>query len=361
MKKMKKVMSLLIVLAMVLAAMAGCSVESADSGKKEPAGDTADKNITQAAPTQAAQDTKDTPSEIVIGVSPKMVGAPYWDYANEGSKKAGEDLGVKIELQASTTASAQEQVSIIDNYITMGVDAIVVAANDETTLLPALQRASEAGIPIITYDSDVPDSDRLYCIAGTTQVGLGEMMAKELVGIMGEEGEVAYMTGSLSAFNHNQILKGYDNILSQYPGIKVVTTVESGDDQQKAFVNAENLLASYSNLKGILGVAAGETPSAAEAVVQAGKSGEIAVVGVATPNSVKKYYEDGTLESTILWDPYAMGYIAVKVAVNHLNGVEPKEGDVLYDGSNPVTIDADNNLYIGTTVFRKDNIDNFDF
>ncbi|MEG1516301.1 MAG: autoinducer 2 ABC transporter substrate-binding protein, partial [Clostridia bacterium] len=259
--------------------------------------------------------------EIVIGVAPKMVGAPYWDYANEGCVKAGKALGITVNLQASTTASAQEQAAIIDNFVTLGVDAIVVAANDESTLLPALNRASDAGIPIITYDSDVPDSRRLYCVASCGQVELGEMMAKELVDIMGESGEVAFMTGSLSAFNHNQILEGYRNVLDRYAGISVVATVESGDDQQQAFINAENLLASYANLKGILGVAAGETPSAAEAVMQAGLGGQVKIVGVATPNSVREYYAEGVLESTLLWDPAAMGFIAVKVAYDYINGV----------------------------------------
>lgn len=350
----KRLLAGMIAAAMAVTLLTGCSVESSKESDKQAKEDTKTQKQDEA---DSAADTGD----FVIGVAPKMVGAPYWDYANDGCKKAGEDLGVKVELQASTTASAQEQISIIDNYITMDVDAIVVAANDETTLLPALERASDAGIPIITYDSDVPDSDRLYCIAGNTQVGLGEMMGKELVDIMGESGEVAFMTGSLGAFNHNQILEGYKNILDEYPDIKVVATVESGDDQQQAFVNAENLLASYPNLKGILGVAAGETPSAAAAVEQAGKSGEIKIVGVATPNSVKEYYVSGTLERTVLWDPYAMGYIAVKVAVDYLNGEEPKEGDVLYEGGTPVIIDEDKNIYIGTTVFTKDNINDFDF
>ncbi|NLF28733.1 MAG: substrate-binding domain-containing protein [Clostridiales bacterium] len=299
--------------------------------------------------------------EIVIGIAPKMVGAPYWDYANQGCMKAGEALGITVNLQASTTASAQEQAAIIDNFITLGVDAIVVAANDESTLLPVLNRASEAGIPIVTYDSDVPASQRLYCVASCGQIELGEMMAKELVNVMGEEGEVAFMTGSLSAFNHNQILQGYHNVLDHYAGISVVTTVESGDDQQQAFINAENLVASYPNLKGILGVAAGETPSAAEAVMQAGLSGQIKIVGVATPNSVKEYYEEGVLESTLLWDPAAMGFIAVKIAYDYLNGVLPENGQVLFEGGNPVTIDEAGNIFIGTTVFTNDNIWDFDF
>lgn len=345
----KRLITMIMVITLVTAAISGCGAESSSDIPETSGQDEQEK---------AAEEEK---NDYVIGVAPKMVGSPYWDYANEGCKKAGEDLGVKVELQASTTASAEEQASIIDNYITMGVDAIVVASNDETTLLPALERASEAGIPVITYDSDVPDSDRLYCIAGNTQVGLGEMMASELVEIMGESGEVAFMTGSLGAYNHNQILEGYKNILKDYPDIKIVTTVESGDDQQQAFVNAENLLASYPELKGILGVAAGETPSAAAAVEQAGKSGEIAIVGAATPNSVKEYYENGTLERTVLWDPYAMGYIAVKVAVNHLNGTEPAEGDVLYEEGEGIMIGEDKNIYIGTTVFTPDNINKFDF
>ncbi len=345
----KRLFAMIMMVMMVTAVISGCGAESSDSAPKAESKD------------DQAQSVKEENSEFVIGVAPKMVGSPYWDYANEGCKKAGEDLKIKVELQASTTASAEEQASIIDNYITMGVDAIVVASNDETTLLPALERASEAEIPVITYDSDVPDSDRLYCIAGNTQVGLGEMMAAELVDIMGESGEVAFMTGSLGAYNHNQILEGYKNILKEYPDIKIVTTVESGDDQQQAFVNAENLLASYPELKGILGVAAGETPSAAAAVEQAGKSGEIAIVGAATPNSVKEYYENGTLERTVLWDPYAMGYIAVRVAVDHLNGKEPEEGDILFEGSEGIKIGEDKNIYIGTTVFTSENINKFDF
>ena len=347
--KKRVIAVMMMVMVTVAAVVSGCGTKTSDNSPKTENRD------------DEGQTAETEKKEYVIGVAPKMVGSPYWDYANEGCKKAGEDLNVRVELQASTTASAEEQASIIDNYITMGVDAIVVASNDETTLLPALERASEAGIPIITYDSDVPDSDRLYCIAGNTQVGLGEMMAAELVDIMGESGEVAFMTGSLGAYNHNQILEGYNNILKEYPDIKIVTTVESGDDQQQAFVNAENLLASYPELKGILGVAAGETPSAAAAVEQAGKSGEVAIVGAATPNSVKEYYENGTLERTVLWDPYAMGYIAVKVAVGHLNGTEPAEGDVLYEGGEGIKIDEDKNLYIGTTVFTSENINEFDF
>jgi len=347
--KMKKILAMLCSLALTMAV--GCSVPT-----EQPAAQDGQPAQTEPEAGQTAEN-----KQLVIGVSPKMIGAPYWEYANQGCVEAGKALGVKVEMQATTTASATEQVSIIDNYITMGVDALVVAANDESTLLPALKRAEEAGIPIFTYDSDVPDSARLYCVAGTGQVNLGEIMAQQLVEEMGEEGEVAFMTGSLGAFNHNQILEGYRNVLSQYPGITEVAVVESGDDQQKAFVNAENLLASYPNLKGILGVAAGETPAAAEAVVQAGRSGEVQIVGVATPNSVKQFYEDGTLTKTVLWDPYDMGYIAVKIAVDYLGGVEPATGDVLIDGGNPVTIDEDGNLYIGTTVFTKENIGNYDF
>lgn len=135
--KKRVIAVMMMVMVTVAAVVSGCGTKTSDNSPKTENRD------------DEGQTAETEKKEYVIGVAPKMVGSPYWDYANEGCKKAGEDLNVRVELQASTTASAEEQASIIDNYITMGVDAIVVASNDETTLLPALERASEAGIPII--------------------------------------------------------------------------------------------------------------------------------------------------------------------------------------------------------------------
>jgi ABC-type sugar transport system substrate-binding protein len=298
--------------------------------------------------------------KVVIGVSPKMKGAPYWDTAGLGAVQAGKDLGIDVIVQSPTMADATLQSTIIDDFITRGVNALVVAANDETALIPVLQRATKQGILIITYDSDVPNSARKYMVHASGTVDIGRRLGELLIKDMGTSGKVAIMTGGLGALNLNQHIQGAKEILAKYPGIEIVKTVASGDDQQQAFINAENLLKSYPDLKGIIGVAAGEPPAACEAVTQAGKAGQIAIVGLITPNSVKKYFQSNVMKDGLLWDPAALTYAAVKVANMLLQGQSPKDGDILYPGGSPIKIDGAY-IFSGTTTFTPENIGNFNF
>lgn len=301
-----------------------------------------------------------TKKGFVIGVSPKLKGSPYWDAAEQGAINAGKDLGIEVIVLSPTTADATAQYAIIDDLITRGVDALCVGANDETALLPVLERADKEGIIIVTYDSDAPASARKYMIGAADNVAIGRKEAELLVEDMGESGQVAIMVAALGALNIKQNAQGATEVLSKYPNIEIVKTVASGDDQQQAFINAENLLRSFPDLKGIIGAGAGEPPGAAEAVVQAGKAGEIEIVGTITPNSVKQYFHDGVLKHGVLWDPAGLGYTAVKVAHMLLMGEKPKDGDILAPGGNPIKIEGDW-IYIGLTVFTPENIDNYDF
>jgi ABC-type sugar transport system substrate-binding protein len=298
--------------------------------------------------------------QITIGVSFKSKGPPYWERAEKGIMMAGEDFGIKVTVQSPPTIDAAAQATILDNYITAGSDALVVAANDVTALNPVIDRANERGIPTITFDSDAPDSSRKYFIQAQDFIKFGARLSELLIEEMGEEGKVAIMVGSLSAQNLIEMTKGAQQVLNKYDNIEVVKTVESGDDQQQAFINAENLIKSYPDLTGILGIAAGEPPAAAEAIEQAGKPGKIHIVGSIVPSTVKQYFESGTMKYGVLWDPQELAYIAARVAYMVLNGESPQDGDILYPGGTPIVVEGDI-IYTGVTVFTPENINDYDF
>ena len=174
------------------------------------------------------------------------------------------------------------------------------------------------------------------------------------------------MTTTLTAPNQNAWIAVMKDILAKkYPKLKIVDTRAPGENQQKALEEATDLLKVYPNLKGIWAVGGVPFPGVAEAVKQAGKAGKVAVVGLATPQTMAPYIKDGTVRDTVLWNPIDLGYLSIFAAKAAVEG-KVKPGSKFTAGRlGEYTVLKDkisSTLVLGpATVFNKDNVDKFNF
>jgi ABC-type sugar transport system substrate-binding protein len=298
-------------------------------------------------------------------INPKSIGPAYWTAAEIGAKAAGEELNVEVIFNAPSTTDSSQQINMIQDMMTRQVKGIAVAPNDPKAVAPVFQTATDQKVNVITWDSDAPETAREYYIAPATDEELGQQFVKMAAEEIGGKGKIAFMVASLAAQNQTAKVDAAKELLeTEYPEIEVVTTVSSDDDQQKAFENAQNLISTYPDLKGIVGFAGAEAPAAAQAVEQAVgqgklKEGQVTISGFAVPSLVKEYVTSGTIKQLVTWDPTKLGYASVHV-LNMLSNGEEIQDDMEVPTVGKVTV-QDGKILIGTEVINKDNVGDFSF
>lgn len=307
----------------------------------------------------ASQSTSGVPTIVVM---PKLVGIPYFNASEKGAVQAGKDLGINVIYTGPTTADAAEQVRMIEDFISRGVDAICVAPNDAAALTPVLRRAKNAGIKILDWDTTADPSVVDLSVQQIDNKAFGELYFDLLVQHIGTSGDYAILTGGLSAANLNTWIDfGQAYAKSKYPGLHLVTDkVPTDEMQQVAYQKTLDLITTYPNLKGILGYSTPTPIGAAQAVQEKGLKDQIAVVGSGMPTDSGPYLEDGSLKESILWDPAKLGYLTVVLANDLLKGKLPVNGQ---DVPNVGKIEVKDKVVImgPPSVFTKDNYKQFPF
>lgn len=171
---------------------------------------------------------------LTFALVPKLLDNPVFNYARLGAEKRARELGhIKILWRAPQEADAARQVEIIESLVSLKVDGIAVSCNEPNALKFAIDKAVQAGIPVITFDSDSPESLRATYY-GIDDAKCGGILGRELARVTGGKGQVAMMTGMRGAYNLQQRMQGVRKALGSYPDIKIVQTVACDDDIAKA-------------------------------------------------------------------------------------------------------------------------------
>lgn len=344
---MKKIIALLMVLVLALGTLAGCS-SSAEA--------TAEKTEEAAATTEATGD-----DERVIAFVPQQVGITYFEVANEGAQKAGEEIGADVLYVGPTGVDTVSQTNIVSDLILQGVDAICIQPTDSESILPVLKEARDAGIKVITWGCDVDPEYRDAFVNSIDYDQFGRHMLDVLAEGMGEEGKYAIITSALSAADCKAWVEAaQDQTEKEYPNMECVTVEPCDDDQDKAYAIAQNLISAYPDLKGILGVTSPAPPAAAQAVRDANKTGEIVVAGACEPSMSADYLKDGSMYQAILWDVPLFGDLTVRVANALLDGKEIKDGTEI-DGYGTIRMEGDEIILDDPLDITVDNVDSFNF
>lgn len=298
-----------------------------------------------------------------IAFVPKLVGIPYFEAMKVGGELAAKDLGVQFIYQGDTTADPAKQAEIINSLIQQKVTVLAVAPNDPAAIAPLLKRAADAGIKVMTSDTDAPGSVRQVFVNQAEDQAIGESTAEALASQMGGQGKWAIVSCGQTAQNLNNwigIEKKY--ISGKYPGMQLVDTVYAGEDQAKSAQLAKDLMAAHPDLKGLIGQCSVSAPGVAQAVTEVNKIGKVFTTGISTPSSMKQYIKSGAQAKTVLWDVNKLGFLTVWAGQQLAQGksFQPMNdvadvGQVKYDAAKKM-------LVLGPPlVFTKQNVDQYDF
>jgi len=258
----------------------------------------------------------------VFVLVPKSVIHPYWARCKKGMQAAAKELGVKAIFDGPTNNDLAQQINIIEGYITKRVSGIAISPNDPRGIEEVIKRAVRRDIPVVTFDSDSPTSER-YMYIGTVNREAGRVAGREMVKALGGKGDVAILHGSVTAMNLRERLDGFREVVDKEPGIKVVALEENRDDAALALTQAENLLRGHPTLAGFYATSAPGAPAAVAALRSSGRAGKVKVIGFDLDKENLRAIEKGWITAIIEQRPYAMGKLAVEWLHRIKNGERP--------------------------------------
>ena len=305
--------------------------------------------------------------DVAITMLPKNLGNPYFDTSTAGADKAADEIGASVEEVGPDAASPDAQVPFINTAAQQGVGALIVSANDPTAICDALNEARDAGTKVVTFDSDTDPECRDLFINQATAEGIAAVQLEMISEQIGGSGEIAILSAAANATNQNAWIDMMEEELSSnpdYADIELVDTVYGDDDDQKSFDQTEALLSSHPNLKGIISPTTVGIAAAARYLSDSDKKGKVMLTGLGTPNQMREFVEDGTVQAFALWNPGDLGYLAAyaanALATDEISG-EP--GDTFEAGDlGEYTVEDDGSVLLGDPfVFTKENIGDFDF
>ena len=180
-------------------------------------------------PAPATSSGSGAGQRLRFAVIPKSLDLPVFNYARIGAERAAKELGnVEIIWNAPANADQLKQKEILESFITQRVDGIAISALNGDFLTETINRAVDAGIPVVTWDSDAPKSKRL-AFYGVDDYASGKIMAEQAITILGGKGEVAVIT-SLGATNLQRRLEGIKDTLSKQTGITILEVYDIKED-----------------------------------------------------------------------------------------------------------------------------------
>jgi rhamnose transport system substrate-binding protein len=325
-------------------ALAGCSGSS--GGTASEGGDSGDANLS-------------------ITMLPKNLGNPYFDTSTGGAEEATDEFGGTFEEVGPSEASPTSQVQYIQTAAQQGAGGLIVSANDPEAICDALNEARDAGVKVVTFDSDTNADCRDLFINQATAEGIAKIQVDLIAEQIGDAGQIAILSASANATNQNAWIEMMEELLaSDHPDIELVETVYGDDDDQTSFDKTAALLQTYPELKGIISPTTVGISAAARYLSTSEYKGKVALTGLGTPNQMREYVEDGTVTAFALWNPADLGYLAAFAAQALITGeITGEEGDSFEAGKlGSFEVGADATVLLGDPyVFDAENIGDFDF
>ncbi len=304
--------------------------------------------------------------DIVVVDVPKLIGIGYFGATTLGQQQAAEELGnVSVSTDGPTDANIDDQIQVIDSYITQGVNGILFAANDPVAIAPVLRKALDAGIYVVGYDANSEPDARQWFVNQAEFNGIGKALIDSLVDQKGEDASFGIVTSTFTTPNQARwVSEMWAYATECFPDLEWLETLEAQEDAGLSFQQAQTLVNKYGeDLDGIIGLTSVATPASADAVNQAGVCEDVAVVGLALPNAMKPYVSTGCVRDVILWNPVDLGYAALYVLRAVVDGeFQPGDSSVMAGKLGELVVVNGSEVLLGPPfTYNMDNINDFDF
>ncbi|WP_216326290.1 rhamnose ABC transporter substrate-binding protein [Deinococcus aestuarii] len=267
---------------------------------------------------------------LKITLLPKNVNNPYNVIQTGGGLAAAKEIAADAKVVGPSDAGASSQVSYINTAIAQRQDVLVLAANDANALLPYLNRAKQQGMKIVTMDSDTAPAGRTLFINQANSEGIGRAQVQLLGKLINYKGDIAILSATPNATNQNTWIRYMQEELKkpQYKDMKLVKIAYGNDDDQKSFTEMQGLIQAYPNLRGVISPTTVGISAGARYLSTSPSKGKVVLTGLGTPNQMRAFVKDGTVQAFQLWNPADVGYLAVYAAAALAsNQITGKEGE----------------------------------
>jgi ribose transport system substrate-binding protein len=266
------------------------------------------------------------PAKLTIAWIPKALNNPVFETGRDGAFKKAEELTaagpipVEVDYVGSVASDAAEQARVVEDVIAKGVNAIGISCNDPTACEDPINKAVAAGVPVMTWDSDSPKSQR-FTYLGVDNYQGGKAAAELLVKFMGEKGKVALLTGVPGAFNLEERIRGFKDGVAAYPGIEIAATVYCNDDINLGVQVVEETMQANPDLSGWFFV--GLWPLFAERGSMplweaAEKSGKLTTISFDTLPVELDFMKDGYVQGLVGQKYFGWGYDTVQMIYDYI-------------------------------------------
>ena len=317
---MKKTLALIIAILMLAVFVVGCADQT-----------------TTTSPSAGADQT-DKPSDdnegndgkkLTFGLVVKNLSNPYFVTLADGAKEAAAELGIEIDVQATTDdTQINEQINLLDTMVTQNYDAIIFSPLNNTSAVPWVKRANDASVPVINVDTALNDDElkaqgaSVVCKIFTDNISAGEEAAKAIVEALGGKGKIAMLEGTSGATTAEDRKTGFYNIIDKEEGIEVVASVDAKYNRNEAYTAMTTILAANPDIQAVFAANDEMALGAIAAIEEAGKTGDIKVIGVNYGEEIQQAMKDGKAYGSVNQDPHWIGYQAVMCAKDYLDGKE---------------------------------------
>lgn len=324
---MKRVLATIISIVMVMALLVACGAPAAPSPTAEaPKAPAAEPAKTQAAEPAKAPAAENKKYAIIF----KNTGNPYGEKEMQGFKDAITELGGEAILKAPDQPTAEAQIQMIEELISQKVACIAIVGNDKDALQPALKKAMDAGIKVLSLDSGVNAQSRMVHVNQADPERIGRVEVQAAFEMIGGKGEIAVLSATSQATNQNTWIEWMKKELTdpKYKDVKLVKVAYGDDLRDKSVSETEALLKSYPNLKAIIAPTTVGIAAAGKVITDKKLKGKVLVTGLGLPSEMAEYIESGVCPWMYLWNPLDVGYLSGYAADGLVKGtITGKVGD----------------------------------
>lgn len=299
----------------------------------------------------AASPHEPTEKYILVAANTKL---NYWQTALAGLNHAASEMKVKAEMAGPDTYDTKAEHDEFQRAVGQKPAGILISAADASLMTPDINAALAQGIPVLTMDSDAPESKRLFFI-GTDNYKAGNLGGKLAAKLLGGKGTIVVLTIP-SQPNLKDRLHGFEDAVAEQPGLKVAQVVDMKADPTIAFDTAKQMLEGKNKVDAFVCLEAISCPEVGEVVNRQNMGGKVKVIAMDTDQRTIDLIQKGVISATIAQKPFTMGYYGAKLLDDlHHNKLSSLTANFAQDPKSPVPTFVDT----GSFVVDKDSVGAF--
>ncbi|ABR34537.1 substrate-binding domain-containing protein [Clostridium beijerinckii] len=255
---------------------------------------------------------------------------PYWLDIKAGAERAAKERGAVVEFLGPTTASTEDGLKLFDMATSAKVSGIITYVQEEGQYKKKINSAMEKGIPVVTIDSDEEDSNRIAYV-GTDNVLAGQVAGKEMVKQIGTSGNVAIVMGGKNVKNQKERVEGFTQYIKSNSNLKIVDTDSSDAMLLEAEIITRKILNRNDNINALFCTSALDGIGAARAVKDLNYKDRVKIICFDDLDDTLSNIRNGLVSATIVQKSNEMGYRAVNIIMDKIEGKSNKFSKSLID------------------------------